>query len=71
MRVFEDRGPGERVSMRARAMISMLEYGDRTPVRWLRTAGASIDGSLAALCFKQWSYARQGLKEHAEPERRS
>jgi hypothetical protein len=70
MRVLEDRGPGERVSRRARAMISMLEYCDRTPVRWLRTAAASIDGSLAALCFKQWSYARAGLEDPPQLERR-
>jgi hypothetical protein len=70
MSVFEDMGPGERVGMRTRAMKSMLEYGDRTPVQWLRTAAASIEESLAALCFEQWSYARAAVADHAELKRR-
>ncbi len=71
MRVFDGMGSGERVSMRTRTMKSMLEYCDRTPVRWLRTAAASIDESLAALCFRQWSYARVAAEGRTELKRRS
>jgi hypothetical protein len=44
--------------MRAKTMRSMLQYGDRTPVRWLRAAAASLEERLAARCVRQWSYAR-------------
>ena len=51
--------------MRKKAISLKLQYCDRTPIQWLRTAAASLDESLAALCLKHWSDARVPL---ARPE---
>ena len=44
--------------MHARNKNLWLHYSDNRPPLWVRTAVACLDDSLAALCLKQWAYAR-------------
>lgn len=47
-----------------------LFYATGTPVRWLRTAAAMLDESLATLCARQWRTQLAPIRTPSTPHLR-